>query len=229
MPTWSLRDVLGRLGCSPAEALALLLLALGALAVVATLWLLGGRLVPAAPATATAPTGEDARASPTPGVAVTAGEVVVHVAGLVARPGVYTLPGGSRVADALEAAGGPRRSAVLDALNLARPLTDGEQLVVGDAAPGAPAPGTVPGTVPAAPAAPAPTPGAGAPSVGALVSINTATEAQLDELPGIGPVLAERIVMHRTEVGGFTEVGQLRDVSGIGEITFQELAPLVTL
>lgn len=160
------------------------------------------------------------------GVVVSDAEVIVHVAGAVARPGVYTLPGGSRVADAVEAAGNALPRAVLDGLNLARPLTDGEQVVVPDrrtaqafpGVAGTPAAGSVPGGAPAT----------GAPAAG-KVSLNTATLADLETLPGIGPVLAQRILDHRDSIGGFTEVGELRDVPGIGEKTFQSLAPLVSL
>lgn len=144
--------------------------------------------------------------------------VVVDVDGAVRRPGVVELPGGSRVVDALDAAGGVQPRADTGALNLAQVLLDGEQVVV----PGARAGGA---TDPAAVASPAP---GGVPTSG-LVSINTATEAELDTLPGIGPVLAAAIVEWRTQNNGFTSVDQLQDVSGIGPATFAELAPLVRL
>src|SRR3954467_3754444 len=114
--------------------------------------------------------------APPAGVAPTA-RIVVDVAGRVRRPGIATLPAGSRVVDALAAAGGPRRGVRTGSLNLARVLTDGEQIVVG-----VPAPSGV-----AATAASAPTSGAGTP----LVNINTATESELEELPGVGPVTAQ--------------------------------------
>jgi len=154
---------------------------------------------------------------------VTAGAeqvVVVDVTGRVRRPGIVTLPLGSRVADALEAAGGARRDVDLSTLNLARVLMDGEQLLVG-----------VEAAVPPTAAAPTPpvtvTPSAGVP--GALVDLNTATEADLDTLPGIGPVTAQAILDWRTEHGGFTSVDELLEVSGIGEVTLEELRPLVTV
>ena len=137
--------------------------------------------------------------------------VVVHVAGLVAAPGVFELPLGSRVVDALEAAGGANVGVDLSLLNLARVLVDGEQIAVG---------------VPAAPdgAGAGPT---GAPSAGEPVDLNRATEAELDALPGVGPVLAGRIVAWREEHGAFSAVEELLEVSGIGTATFAELAPLV--
>ena len=164
-----------------------------------------------------APAGADATASESAGgLEVSAADVIVHVAGAVHRPGVFTLPGGSRVGEAVEAAGGATRRAQLDGLNLARVLTDGEQVLVPDRRSQAAA--AAPGAGGASAAAPA-----------AKLSLNQATAADFETLPGIGPVLAERIVAHRDSVGGFKDVGELRDVSGIGEKTFQALAELVTL
>jgi competence protein ComEA len=137
----------------------------------------------------------------------TSGRVVVDVAGRVRRPGLVTLPMGSRVADALRAAGGAKPGTDLTTLNLARKLVDGEQIVVG-----------VPGAAPVAGAPPGPaTP----------LDLNTATAEQLDGLPGVGPVLAQRIVDWRTAHGGFTSVAQLRQVTGIGDSKFADLQPLV--
>lgn len=141
-------------------------------------------------------------------------ELVVDVAGKVRRPGIAVLEPGARVIDAIEAAGGARRGVDLSGLNLARLLVDGEQLLVGVAPP--------PGIAASAAAQP------GAPS-GALVNLNTATAAQLEELPGVGPVTAESILAFRTEHGAFTSVEELLDVSGIGEATLAEIAPHVTL
>ena len=146
--------------------------------------------------------------------------VVVDVDGAVRRPGVVELPGGSRVVDALEAAGGVQRRADTGALNLAQVLLDGEQVVVPRAGAGGVAD-------PADVTSPAPASG-GAPTSG-LVNINTASEVELETLPGIGPVLAAAIVEWRTQNGGFTSVEQLQDVSGIGPTTYAELAPLVRL
>jgi competence protein ComEA len=143
-------------------------------------------------------------------------DVVVDVAGKVRRPGIATLPAGSRVVDAIEAAGGARRGVDLTGLNLARVLVDGEQIVVG-----VPPPGGV-----AAPAASSVVPGA---SAGPMVNINTASQAELEELPGVGPVTATAILQWRTDNGPFTAVDELLEVSGIGDATLAEIAPFVTL
>jgi competence protein ComEA len=137
----------------------------------------------------------------------------------VRRPGIATLPLGARVADALEAAGGPRPGVRLGALNLARVLADGEQVLVGvPAAPGL-----------AASAAAAPTGGSTASGGAPLVNINTASQAELEELPGVGPVTAQAILAFRTDNGAFTSVDELLEVSGIGDATLAEMAPFVTL
>ena len=138
--------------------------------------------------------------------------VVVHVAGLVAAPGVFELPVGSRVVDALRAAGGAQPGVDTSTLNLARVLVDGEQIAVG--VPAAPGSGGGPG--PGGSAAP-----------GAPLDLNTATEAELDALPGVGPVLAGRIVAWRVDHGAFTAVEELLEVSGIGTATLADLAGLV--
>ncbi|MDQ3537448.1 MAG: ComEA family DNA-binding protein [Actinomycetota bacterium] len=224
----TLRAWLQRCRCTPAELLALAVLAAGSLAGLGLVWMAArpGMVPPPEPV-------PSAITSQGP-LAVGQAEVVVHVAGRVAAPGVYTLPGGSRVADALEAAGGPRPRAALEALNLARPLADGEQLLVGDrrssappasaATPSAPSATPSPGSTPA----PGSTTAPGASPGVSPISLNQATAAQLELLPEIGPVLAGRIISHREQIGGFTAVEQLRDVSGIGEKTFQALAGLVT-
>jgi competence protein ComEA len=158
-----------------------------------------------------------AAATPSP----TPAALFVHVAGWVKSPGVYELREGARVIDAVQMAGGPRRGAELWGLNLAAPLTDGQQIIVPRALPDA-----VPGAPPAAP------PGAAAAPEGmdgGLVNINTATADQLETLPGIGPVLAERIIDFREENGPFTSGDQLEDVSGIGPVTMEGLRDLVTV
>ncbi|WP_324603799.1 ComEA family DNA-binding protein [Streptomyces venezuelae] len=175
--------------------------------------------VPAGPAaTPAARTGP--LTGPAPGPAATgAPKVIVDVGGKVRRPGVLTLPAGSRVADALHAAGGVKPGADLTGLNRARVLFDGEQVLVG--LPGAPVGGS--GGASGAGAGS----GAGGGGPGVPLSLNTATVEQLDTLPGVGPVLARHIVDHRTERGGFRSVGELREVNGIGERRFADLRPLV--
>lgn len=142
-------------------------------------------------------------------------EVVVDVAGKVRRPGIVQLPSGSRVVDAVEAAGGTRRGVDLSALNLARVLVDGEQVVVG-----VPAPAGVAASAASAPRAGAP---------GALVNINTASQSELETLPGIGPVTAQAILQWRADNGAFSTVDELMEVSGIGEATLADVAPFVTV
>lgn len=158
-----------------------------------------------------------AAASPTLLAASTPVGLVVHVAGKVRKPGVVTLPAGARVTDAIQAAGGLRPGAGTGFLNLARRVVDGEQLMIGLPAPTTPVP--PPGTGPAG------SPGTGAPAQ--PLDLNTATAEQFDTLPGVGPVLAQRIVEYRTQHGGFRSVEQLQDVSGIGTRRYAELKPLV--
>ncbi|WP_047871221.1 ComEA family DNA-binding protein [Nocardiopsis sp. RV163] len=139
-------------------------------------------------------------------------DLVVHVGGEVSDPGLYTLPSGSRVADAVEEAGGPLPGADLDLLNLARPLVDGEQVLVG-----------VP--VPA---------GAGVTESGpqgtaGLIDINRADRALLETLPGIGTVIADNIVSYREEHGPFRSVDDLVNVDRIGDKILADLRPHVTV
>lgn len=165
--------------------------------------LLGGRPVPEPPPAlpSAKPAGEaPARASPQAGL-------VVSVIGRVRSPGLVTVPQGARVADVLRAAGGADPGADLAALNLARRVADGEQLAVGIPAPAA----------------------AGDAPAGGKVDLNSATASQLDTLPGVGEVMAKRIVQWRTDHGGFTKIEQLRDVSGIGESKFESLRDQVTV
>ncbi|MEU7239378.1 helix-hairpin-helix domain-containing protein [Streptomyces sparsogenes] len=168
-----------------------------------------------------------AGAAPTPGAE---GSVVVDVSGKVRDPGVHRLRSGSRVADALEAAGGVRPGADLRGLNRARVLTDGEQIVVGappapsaagggSAAPAGAGGGTDGGTDGGA--------GGADPAPAGPISLNSATAEQLDTLPGVGPVLARHILDYRTQRGGFRSVDELREVKGIGERRFADLRPLV--
>lgn len=166
------------------------------------------------------------------------GPIVVSVAGRVGRPGLVRLPEGARVGDALEAAGGAARGVDLTGLNLAQRLTDGEQVVVGVRMP-APAAGAAPGGGvmgagggvmgaggPATGAGGGPAGAGGAPSGGAgggRLDLNAATLEQLDQLPGVGPVTAQKILDWRTEHGRFAAIEQLQEVGGIGEARFATL------
>ncbi len=143
-------------------------------------------------------------ASPSPSPSV-----LVHVVGAVRRPGVVRLPAGSRVADAVEQAGGLRRNGEVGGTNLARQVTDGERIEVG-------APGRAPDVDQSGSASDAP-----------QVDLNTATADQLDALPGVGPVTAAKILAWRAEHGRFTVVDELAEVAGIGPKTLAELRSLV--
>jgi competence protein ComEA len=149
--------------------------------------------------------------------------IYVHVAGAVRRPGLYRLPEGARVATALELAGGPRRRADLTAVNLAAKVEDGQQILVpvrGAPIPAAAAGGGA-GALPGGGAGASGTPGA---SGGAgTISLATATQAQLEELDGIGPALAQAILAYRDAHGGFRSIEELQEVDGIGEVRFQAL------
>lgn len=134
------------------------------------------------------------------GGALLTGDVVVHVAGAVAKPGLIRLPAGARVADAIDAAGGAKGPKVLESVNLARPVVDGEQIIVGATASGDTAAG---------------------------LSLNAATASDLEDLPGIGPVLAERIVAWREANGPFRSIDELSEVSGIGDALMAQLRGVV--
>jgi len=140
--------------------------------------------------------------------------ILVDVAGWVRKPGVYEFDEGDRIIDAIEAAGGARSGAALDSLNLAAPLVDGTQVLVPREATGGG------GAAPPGVAAP--------PGASALINVNTASATELEALPGIGEVIAQRIVDYRTQNGPFTSVEQLDDVSGIGEAILAEIRDLVT-
>lgn len=158
------------------------------------------------PAPATAPL--NLRAGPPP-----ARKVVVHVVGQVYEPGLYSLPEGSRVDDAIKRAGGPKPKAALALVNLAAPVADGQQVVV-------------PSNREAAQALAG---GSVAGGAGGRVHLNSATLDQLDELPGIGPVTAQKILDYRSEHGAFGSVEELDAVPGIGPATLDELRDLVDL
>ena len=134
--------------------------------------------------------------------------LVVDVVGKVRRPGLVSLPAGARVADAIRAAGGLLPGASPGLLNLARKVSDGEQVAV---------------------AVDIGSPDVSAPSASTTVDLNAASVAQLDALPGVGPVLAQRIVDWRTAHGDFSTVDQLREVSGIGDAKFASIKPHVTV
>lgn len=131
--------------------------------------------------------------------------IVVHVAGAVVRPGVYRIADGSRADDAVRAAGGPTHDADLDAVNLASPLADGDKLLIARRG----AAGE-----------------AGAPK---LINLNTATLADLQTLSGVGPATAQKIIDHRTKIGGFRTLEQLKEVPGIGDTKFAQISPHVTV
>jgi competence protein ComEA len=152
-------------------------------------------------------------AAPPTETATAATRVVVDVVGAVRRPGLYRLEQGGRIADAVARAGGATRKADLALINLAAPLTDGEQVVVprrGGAAPGAAASGAAAGA-----------------QAGGPVHLSTATLEQLDSLPGIGPVTAQKILDYRQKHGAFTSVDELDAVPGIGPARLDQLKDLV--
>ena len=158
----------------------------------------------------------DPGSTATPQATTGSGTIIVDVAGKVRHPGIVTLPLGSRVVDAVRAAGGARESVDLTSLNLARELVDGEQLLVGLAPP------------PVLPSAGGPAT-AGTSGPVALVNLNTATIVELDTLPGVGPVTAQAILDWRAANGSFSSVDELLEVDGIGEATLADLRDLVTL
>jgi competence protein ComEA len=158
-------------------------------------------------------------ASPTP-------DVMVYVCGAVRSPGVVRLPAGARVTDALEVAGGPTAKAELAAVNLAAPVTDGQQIVVPEqgAPPVAAAPvsgGSSGGALGAAPV--------GATGPGALVNINTASLEELDALDGVGPSTAQKIIDYRTASGGFKTIEEIKEVPGIGDAKFASMQASITV
>ncbi|GIH26617.1 hypothetical protein Aph01nite_49270 [Acrocarpospora phusangensis] len=155
------------------------------------------------PLTPPTPAGETTPITPSP-----TSRVTVYVTGKVRDPGVLALPTGSRVVDAITAAGGMKKGSEPGTLNLARRLVDGEQIIVGLRSP--------PGASPSDPTATN------------ILSLNSATPDQLEQLPGVGEVLAQRIIEYRDTHGGFQTVEQLREVSGIGERKYAELKDKVS-
>lgn len=155
-------------------------------------------MIEPAPASSTVPSGEDA--------------LLVYVSGWVSQPGVVSVAPGARVGDAIARAGGAVPGAALDGVNLAQPVTDGQQVMV-------PGPAGTPGASQAV----------GAPTGSEPIRLNTATADQLEELPGVGPVLAGRIVAHREEVGSYEKVEDLLEVPGIGESKLASIRDLVAV
>lgn len=195
-----------RLDAAHVRVLATLAVAAG---VLLTWWLLSERPRTSSPDEVSLPVS----ASPSSASAAPGGELVVDVVGKVRKPGIVTLPAGSRVHHAIAEAGGVRGKADTSTLNMARVLTDGEQIVVG----------------PSAGAGPSAAAGAsGSSTAGVRISLASATLEQLDTLPGIGPVTAQAILDHRAEHGAFRSVDDLLDVKGIGEATLADIRDRVT-
>ncbi|HYH59070.1 MAG TPA: ComEA family DNA-binding protein [Thermoleophilaceae bacterium] len=171
--------------------------------------LLGDRPPESPPVTVEGAGAREPRAGPSRGA-----RLYVHVAGAVRRPGLYRVREGARVAAALHLAGGPKPKADLTSVNLAARVQDGQQVVV-------PKPGAAP------PPATAGTTGTAAGSGSGPISLAAATQAQLEELDGIGPTLAGRILEYRDENGGFRSVEELAEVDGIGEVRLEALREAV--
>jgi len=234
------RSWVAKMRADPGRAGAIALAVVAALAVLVTVFTLV-RDRPAPVMSAKLPPVEKAatvgpRSSASPGAGQPAGTdrpVVVSVVGLVHTPGLVTLAPGARIADALQAAGGPMNGADTIGLNMARQVGDGEQIVVGLApVPGQPtalgssvASGTSP--MSGAPRPAGPVSGTMKPRTGEVLDLNMATVEQLDTLPGVGPVTAAAIVAWRQANGKFTSVDQLADVDGIGPARLEKLRPLV--
>lgn len=200
------------------------------------LWARGAPAEIAPPATkprpAVAQAGAEGAPGPTPAaepsapqggeLPVTQDVILVHVAGAVRRPGLYELRAGARVAEAIDAARGPRAGADLNAINLAEPLVDGTKLDV-------PRVGQTPAPVPSGTS----TSGSyGITTEGAtpaVIPLNTADQAALETIPGVGPVTATAILEYRDQIGAFEAIDQLLEVSGIGPATLESIRPYVTI
>lgn len=201
----------------PAPQVAVVLIVLAAALLLGAWWVVRsgseGVVVPATPASVpglltpgAAPGQQGEGAEP-------AGVVVVDVAGRVRHPGIVVLKLGSRVVDALKAAGGVRRGVDLATINQARLLVDGEQILVGVDPVGGVAAGAA----------------SGAGGSGTLINLNTADQTLLETLPGVGPVTAQSILSWRTANGRFSSVDELLEVDGIGDATLAQIAPFVTI
>ena len=187
--------------------------ALAYAAAVLVLLALGGRLLTSGREPPETPE-RHARPATLAAEAAPARTLVVHVVGAVEEPGLYELKEGSRVDDAITRAGGAKEKAALELVNLAAPVADGQQVIVpnrGEAASAGPAGGSA---------------GAGSAPNGP-VHLNSATLEELDALPGIGPVTAQKILDYRTEHGSFSSASDLDAVPGIGPTRLEELKPLV--
>lgn len=180
------------------------LMLLAGLALVIAWWWWSGQPEPVQTNASSADISVDASADIDPELALEpeSGTVLVHVVGKVAQPGVVELSIGSRVQDAIDAAGGATKDKALESVNLARPVVDGEQIVVGASADG---------------------------STSSKISINSASVDQLDELPGVGPAIAERIVQWRETNGPFTSIDELTEVSGIGPSILEQIRDLASM
>lgn len=215
----------------PGRAGVIALAVVGVIAVLVTVFTLVRDKTPPVASAKLPPVEMVSSASPTPGPAPpdADGPVVVSVVGLVHKPGLVTLAPGARIADALTAAGGATDGADLIGLNMARRVTDGEQIIVGIvSAPGQPAAmGSSVNSEPAAAPTDAPSTSGKTSAPGGLVDLNAATVEELDTLPGIGPVTAAAIVAWRAANGRFTSIDQLGDVDGIGPARLEKLRDLV--
>ncbi|QYG93717.1 ComEA family DNA-binding protein [Iamia sp. SCSIO 61187] len=230
LPPW-LEAARRRLGLD-GRALAWIVAAVAALAV--GVWLLRPAPAPVEEtlpmASSSAPAADGASAPvPSSSTSSVPSEVVAHAAGAVVHPGVYTLDPTARVDDLVRAAGGLAPDADAARINLAAPLADGARVYVPRIGEGE-APPVVGPEEAAPPGGPDPSaPGADGDAPDALIDLNTASEEELDELPGVGPAIAAAIVAFREENGGFASVDDLLDVRGIGEAKLAEIRPLVTV
>lgn len=163
-------------------------------------------------------------------------ELVVQIAGAVQRPGVYRVPPGTRAQELIQLAGGPSAQANLDEVNLAKLLADGEKVTVpvkptpaAEPEPAPETPAASPASEPVKPTSPKPQPAAPEPSTVLVVNLNIASQADLERVPGIGPVLARRILAYRQRYGAFRAVPELMLIPGIGPNTFEQIKPYVTV